>query len=476
MTAGGRTLRDRRRTHGGRLDSLRDAGRRGGDLHHLQPGHRGPHRDPRDRAAHPRGAPAVDGRARPAPPGGGGGDRRRRGGVGQSQLVQRPARLRPRGGPLGLRGARVARARGGPRAPAAPAGAGQAHRLPQDGAGHLSLQRGRRHPLPEDGLHPGRGLPRAGPARRPLGRRADHGAPALSYGWTVVGTLCVTEIVSWGIMYYGFPVFLASMEADLDGSRVTITGAFTVGLAVAALAALPVGRWLDRRGPWGLMTLGSCLGVTLVIAWSRVTGVVGLYAVWTLMGLALAATLYEPAFGAVVRWFPTRHRDRALTIVTLAGALASTIFMPISAGLLQRWGWRPALLGLATILALVTIPLHALVLRRQPPHLARGRRRPAGPESRGPGVTLAVAARTPIFWALSLAFSIGSFATSAVTLHLIPYMVENGHAATGVAIAIGWMGAMQIPGRLVFISVAAGRFGAVGVTMAVFVAQALGLV
>ena len=307
-----------------------------------------------------------------------------------------------------------------------------------------------------------------------MGRRADHGAAALSYGWIVVTTLCATEIVSWGIMYYGFPVFLASMEADLDGSRVAITGAFTVGMAVAALAALPVGRWLDRRGPWGLMTLGSCLGVTLVIAWSQVTGVVGLYAVWTLMGLALAATLYEPAFGAVVRWFPTRHRDRALTIVTLAGALASTIFMPISAGLLQRWGWRPALLGLAAILALVTIPLHALVLRRQPPHLARGRGRPAGPESRGPGVTLAVAARTPIFWALSLAFSIGSFATSAVTLHLIPYMVENGHAATGVAIAIGWMGAMQIPGRLVFITVAS-RFGAVGVTMAVFVAQALGL-
>ena len=307
-----------------------------------------------------------------------------------------------------------------------------------------------------------------------MGRRADHGAPALSYGWTVVATLCVTEIVSWGIMYYGFPVFLASMEADLGGSRVAITGAFTVGMAVAALAALPVGRWLDRRGPWGLMTLGSCLGTALVIAWSQVSSVGGLYAVWALMGLALGATLYEPAFGAVVRWFPTEHRDRALTVVTLAGALASTIFMPISARLLQRWGWRPALLGLATILAVVTIPLHGLVLRRQPPHLARPRGRAAGVEARGAGVPLAVAARAPIFWALSLAFAIGSFATSAVTLHLIPYMVENGHPATAVAVAIGWMGAMQIPGRLVFIAVA-GRFGALGVTMAVFLAQALGL-
>jgi len=278
-------------------------------------------------------------------------------------------------------------------------------------------------------------------------------------------------------MYYGFPVFLDSMERDLDASRVAITGAFTLGMAVAALAALPVGRWLDRRGPWVLMTLGSCLGAALMVAWSQVHTVGGLYAVWILMGLALAATLYEPAFGAVVRWFPTRHRDRALTAVTLAGALASTIFMPISAGLLEHAGWRHALLGLAAILAALTIPLHAIVLRRQPPRFGGGERS-AGREpdaERVPGAPLGVAARTPIFWALAVAFSIGNFSTAAVTLHLIPYMVAHGHAAAAVAMAIGWMGAMQIPGRLLFVAVA-GRFGALGVTMAVFLAQAGGLV
>ena len=76
-------------------------------------------------------------------------------------------------------------------------------------------------------------------------------------------------------MYYGFPVFLSAMESDLGASRVAITGAFTVGMAVAALAAPPVGRWLDRRGPWGLMSGGSCLGAALVVAWSRVHGGVG---------------------------------------------------------------------------------------------------------------------------------------------------------------------------------------------------------
>jgi MFS family permease len=91
-----------------------------------------------------------------------------------------------------------------------------------------------------------------------------------------------------------------------------------------------------------------------------------------------------------------------------------------------------------------------------------------------PGAPLGVAARTPIFWALAIAFSIGNFSTAAVTLHLIPYLVAHGHAPAAVAMAIGWMGAMQIPGRLLFIGVA-GRFGALGVTMAVFLAQAAGL-
>ncbi|MGH7401444.1 MAG: MFS transporter [Candidatus Rokuibacteriota bacterium] len=272
------------------------------------------------------------------------------------------------------------------------------------------------------------------------------------------------------MLYYGFPVFLASMERDLGGSRAGVTGAFTIGMGIAALAALPVGRWLDRHGPWALMTVGSCLGTALLVAWSRVESLTGLYVVWTLMGLVLAATLYEPAFGAVVRWFPSDNRARALTTVTLAGALASTIFMPIAAWLVEHGGWRQALLALAAVLAVLTIPLHAIVLRRQPPHFDPGNR--GAP--RGPGLTLGAAGRTPIFWALAVAFAIGNFSTTAVTLHLIPYMVAHGRSAVAMAAAIGWMGAMQIPGRLLFVAVTR-RFGALGVTMAVFLAQAAGL-
>src|SRR5262249_47396610 len=137
----------------------------------------------------------------------------------------------------------------------------------------------------------------------------------VDYGWIVVAGLCLTETVSWGILYYGFPVFLGPMEAELGWSRVALTGAFSVGLAASALAALPAGPWIDRHGARALMTAGSCMATLLVLAWSRIDGLLAFYVLWFLMGLALAATLYEPAFAAVVGWFPTRHRDRALLTV-----------------------------------------------------------------------------------------------------------------------------------------------------------------
>src|SRR5213078_381352 len=167
-----------------------------------------------------------------------------------------------------------------------------------------------------------------------------------------------------------------------------------------------VGRWLDRRGPRALMTVGSCLATLLTFAWARVESLATLYVVWFLMGLAMATTLYEPAFAVVVSWF-ARGRDRALLTVTLVAGLASTIFMPIEAALLERMGWRSAL----TVLA----------------------------------VMLGQAARTAIFWVLGIAFVVSNFATAAVTTHLIPFLVERGYSAAVAATAIGWTGAMQLP-------------------------------
>lgn len=292
------------------------------------------------------------------------------------------------------------------------------------------------------------------------------------YGWIVVAALCVTETVTWGIVYYGYPVFLQPMESALGASRVAITGAFSLGLAVSALSAIPLGRWLDRHGPRGAMTAGSCLATALCFAWARVETAPQLYAVWFLMGFAMAATLYEPAFVAVVAWFATRGRDRALLTLTLCAGLASTIFMPIEAWLLARVGWREAITLLAVVLGAITIPLHALVLRRPPDEPEPARVATTRPTA--PSLTLAEARRTTVFWVLGIAFVVGNFATNSVTVHLIPYLSARGYAPALAAAMIGWMGAMQLPGRLFFVPVAS-RLGSRGVTAGVFATQAAAL-
>ena len=296
----------------------------------------------------------------------------------------------------------------------------------------------------------------------------------LDYGWIVVATLCVTETVSWGILYYGFSVMLRPMEEELGWSRVEITGAFSVGMGVAALAALPVGRWIDRHGARGLMTLGSCLGTVLVLLWSQVQNLPTLYVVLGLMGLAMAATLYEPGFAAIVGWFPGHQRDRALLTLTIVAGFASTIFMPIEAWLVLRFGWRSALLVLAVLLGVLTIPLHALVLRR-PPRAEEPTTDAQRAAVRVQGVPLSAATRMAVFWVLAGAFFVGNFTTNTVTVHLIPYLADRGYSPAVAALMIGWLGAMQVPARIVFAPIAT-RFGHRAVTATIFFAQAAGLI
>ena len=300
--------------------------------------------------------------------------------------------------------------------------------------------------------------------------RVRVGIRQIYYGWVIVAALSVTETVTWGIVYYGFPVFLRPMELELGASRVAVTAAFSIGLGVSALTGIPVGRWLDRHGPRALMTVGSCLASALTFAWAHVGSLPALYGVWFGLGLAMAATLYEPAFAVVVSWF-RQGRERALLTVTLVAGLASTIFMPIEAWLLERLGWRAAVMTLAVVLAVITIPIHALLLRQGTAAQATRARDGAPPPT---SMTLGEAARTLVFWVLFGAFFVGNFATAAITTHLIPYLVDRGYSAAVAAAVIGWMGAMQLPGRVVFVPISA-RLGARVMVGAVFFAQALGI-
>ena len=258
----------------------------------------------------------------------------------------------------------------------------------------------------------------------------------LSFPWLLAITLGFTETVSWGVLYYAFSVFVEPMEAELGWTRAELTGAFSLALIVLAVAGIGVGQWLDRRGPRLLMTAGSILGVTLMLAWSQVRDIGGFYAIWILMGLAWSATLYSPAFATITAHFRER-RTEALTVVTLMAGLASTIFYPLTAWLVSQLGWRSALVALAAILAVTTILPHALILRRAPVH----------EEHHEPSLSLGEALRHPSFRWLALGFFCFALG-NGLNVHLVPYLSGRGFDLGTAATIAGLVGAMQVVGRL----------------------------
>ncbi|WP_166354791.1 MFS transporter [Phytoactinopolyspora limicola] len=288
----------------------------------------------------------------------------------------------------------------------------------------------------------------------------------------VLATLCLTEIVSWGVLYYAFPVLLTEISTDTGWSRTLITAAFSAGLLVAALVGIPVGRRLDGHGPRVLMTAGSALAVPSVIVIAAAPNLAVFTAGWLVAGVAMAAILYPPAFAALTRWYGPR-RVKALTLLTLAAGLASTVFAPLTAFIMDHLDWRGTYLVLAAVLAVITVPGHWWGLRGPWPAADHAdpttSPRPAQPASNSPAarptsngtattgpVHAAVhnpgdparIARSAPFVALMVALGLSSFTAFAVVINLVPLMIEHGIDTGTAALALGLGGLGQVIGRV----------------------------
>lgn len=262
----------------------------------------------------------------------------------------------------------------------------------------------------------------------------------------VLPALCATQITSWGILFYAFPVLNPRITENTGWPAGATTAAFSLALLISAFAGIRVGRIIDHRGPRTVMTAGSVLGVLSILVVAAAPNLPLFAAGWALAGFAMAATFYQPAFAAVTRWWAPGH-VRALTIVTLAGGLASTFFAPLTASLAGHLSWRTTYAVLAVLLAVVTIPAHALALRAPWP--------PAPPLSRThAGHPAEAAARSRPFRMLAVALTLSAFTVSAVVIALVPLLLERGYSTSEAAWALGLGGAGQTLGRTLYATLA----------------------
>jgi predicted MFS family arabinose efflux permease len=182
--------------------------------------------------------------------------------------------------------------------------------------------------------------------------------------WQVISALGVVMILTWGSSYYLMTVLAAPVAAATGWGLNAITGALSAGLLTAALISPPVGRMIARYGGRPVLAAGVvalALGLVL-LAVAQVLWVFWLG--WLVLGLGMAATLYDPAFATLGRLYGADARS-AITTLTLWGGFASTVCWPLSALMLEMWGWRGVALAYAGLHLCLTLPLVWLVLPRE---------------------------------------------------------------------------------------------------------------
>lgn len=256
--------------------------------------------------------------------------------------------------------------------------------------------------------------------------------------WVTVVALGVTQIISWGTLYYAFALMVPALAATTGAGQSTVVGAFSVALLAAGLASAPVGRLIDRRGGRLVMSAGSLVGGIALISLAHVVAVWQLYLVWALLGVAMAATLYDPAFTVLGQLFEGRQR-KAITAVTLFGGFASTVFWPLTQVLIDAHSWQQALHILGGLSLAICLPLHLM--------LPGSSKRPPVARGASPG-GLDAALRDPAFYRLCFSFTGNALVFTAMSVHLIPLLQLKGLTPSQAT----WIGALvgptQVAGRL----------------------------
>lgn len=250
-----------------------------------------------------------------------------------------------------------------------------------------------------------------------------------------------TQIVGWGTTFLMPAVLGRHMGESLGLASEIVFAGITVMFGVGALLAPRVGRLVDRRGARTVMASGSALYAVSLAALAFSQGLVSYLLCWAAMGVASTLALSTPSSIALAQVAGPGAR-RAIAMLAIIGGFASTVFWPLSGALDVALGWRGTLLVYAAIHLFACLPVHLLVLPREPPahHLAAA----ANPAASG----VPSEVRSRVFLLLSMTLSSGAFVFTGAMVHMIELMRGLGHPAASAVFLASLIGPSQVTVRV----------------------------
>jgi predicted MFS family arabinose efflux permease len=254
--------------------------------------------------------------------------------------------------------------------------------------------------------------------------------------------LVATRLIGWGTTFYSPSVLMQALDRDLGLNAEIVFGGITILLVTGALVAPAIGRVLDREGTRRSMCVGAIICALGFAVLSMAQGPISYLASWFVIGIGHAMSLANVGNVAVAQLMGERTR-RVIGLMMLVTGLSSSLFWPLTAILMDAFGWRATLLVFAAMQLFIVLPIYAAVPRfhGHPAPAAAG----TAPASSLETGRVEPGKRRMAFWLTAFAFSASGLVSWGLPLHLISLFREGGLTQTEAV----WIATLGGPATIV---------------------------
>lgn len=273
------------------------------------------------------------------------------------------------------------------------------------------------------------------------------------FGWNIVAAAAALTLLSVG-MRLGIGPFFLPIAHDLGFSRSLLASIIAVGMICYGLGMPVAGHLIARRGTRPALLLGIVL-VIAATGWAVTarTALSFLLSFGVLLSLGLSFVSPVAFTPIISRWF-TRQRGSALFFLSTGSMAGMAIMTPVFTWAIERFGWRPTLLGYAAVLVALALATAFFVLREEAPEhtdLLPGQVASGAATARAAGsaATLREALRSRPFWMIFTGLFACGFSMNLLGTHAMPMLMDHGFDAHTSASGIGLIGLVAIFGTIV---------------------------
>ena len=273
----------------------------------------------------------------------------------------------------------------------------------------------------------------------------DHTMPGAAPSiYPVVRLITALVLVTMGgAAMYGIIVVLKPVSFEFGVGRGVASLPYFMFMIVGGIGGVVMGRLADRFGVM-LPALVGCVGLPAGMAGAAFAEEFWQFCVslGVLSGLLGTSALFAPIAADISHWF-TRRRGLAVAVVITGTYFAGALWPPIVQASLDARGWRETFVLIAILMAVVMLPLVAL-LYRKPAALIEAQAARGAP---GAGRPLGVAPGT--LQCLICAAGLGCcIAMAAPQVHIVAHVTDLGYAAQHGAAMLSLMLGTGIVSRI----------------------------